>query len=444
MATSSRVRDHAFVGALAVIIAACGSGAGPATSTAPSVTTPGAEVILLKANLPRVTDTDVTEDELDRLVEGNTDFAFEIFRVLRPDGDNLVFSPYSIASALTMTYAGARGDTATEIGQAVALALADDRIHAARNELDLRITEEPQPFEGDDREPFTIRVANSLWGQAGYPFLDEFLELLAANYDAGMSLVDFVAAAEKARQEINTWVEEATEGRIVDLIPEGVIDDMTRLVLVNAIWFKANWADQFDPEMTSDGPFELLDGSRVEVPMMRGSLRIPYTVGDGYQALRIPYAGDGAMLVVLPDRGRYAEIAERFGPDDLSRLQGSWGDYQVELSFPRFEFRSDVPLKGPLQQLGMVTAFKEPMGPDGADFTGITEFRELFIQDVVHQAFISVDEVGTEAAAATAVSFGETSMPMPATVDVDRPFLFLIEHGTTGEILFLGQVVDPS
>lgn len=442
---TKKTRVGAMLAVMALATAACASGAGPGTTQpTPSPTIPGPEVTLLKANLPRVTDTDVTDDELGRLVAGNTDFAFGIFKVIRPDGDNLIFSPYSIASALTMSYAGARGDTASEIREAISLALAEDRLHAARNQLDLRITEEPQPFQGDEREPFTIRVANSLWGQAGYPFLDEFLELLAANYDAGMNLVDFATAFEEARLQINTWVEEETEGRIVDLIPEDVIDDMTRLVLVNAIWFKANWAEPFDPERTSDGPFTLLDGSLVEVPMMRGSLRIPYTVGDGFQALRIPYAGDAAMVVVLPDRGRFAEIAEGFGPDDLSRLHGSWGDYQVELSFPRFEFRSDVPLKGPLQQLGMEAAFRDPFGPGGADFTGITALRELYVQDVVHQAFISVDEEGTEAAAATAVVIGRTSMPTPAEVDVDRPFLFFIEHGSTGEILFLGQVVDPS
>ena len=430
---------------IALATAACASGATSGTTQpTPPTTMPGDEVTVVKANLPRITDTDVTDDELGRVVAGNTDFAFDILKVIRPDGANLIFSPYSIASALTMTYAGARGDTATEIRQAISLALANDRIHAARNELDLRITEEPQPFEGDDREPFTIRVANSLWGQAGYPFLDEFLELIAANYDAGMNLVDFETAAEEARQQINTWVEEATEGRIVDLIPEGAIDDLTRLVLVNAIWFKANWAEPFDPERTSDGPFTLLDGSRVTVALMRGGGRLSYGASDGYQVVSLPYAGDASMLVILPDEGRFDEVAASFGPADLARMHQTWADHEVDLTLPRFEFRSELNLKDTLRQLGMVAAFADPHGPGGADFTGITELKELYVTDVVHQASISVDEEGTEAAAATAVVIGITSAPPPATFTADRPFLFLIEHTSTGEILFLGQVVDPS
>lgn len=429
--------------ALALLTAACGGGGvtAPETTTVPATTTTAPPLELARADVPRISSTDVSDAELTALVTGNTRFAFDLFHRLAAD-ENLLLSPYSVAAALTMTYAGARGTTASEMADVLSLGLDDHRIHAARNELDLLVTATPDP--GDDREPFTIKVANSLWGQRGYPFLEEFLVLLAEQYDAGMHLVDFVAAAQDARRTINDWVEDETEGRIVDLIPEGAITGLTRLVLVNAIWFKANWAEQFSPDDTADGPFTRLDGSVVTVPMMHRSGRIEFVEGDGYVAARLPYAGDASMLVIVPDDGRFSEVAAAFGPDDLDRVRGLLSTHQVDLTLPRFEFRSELGLKPPLRELGMVAAFVEPSRPDGADLTGMTAERELFVHDVVHQAFISVDEQGTEAAAATAVIVGLESAPPPATLTADRPFLFLIQHDPTGEILFLGQVTDPS
>ena len=218
---------------VALFATACGdsSDTGDTTTTAagqPTTTTQPAAPVqqgeLARADVDRATETDATSDELAALVGGDAQFAFELFRLLAADGKNTLLSPYSIAAALTMTYAGARGDTASQIEQALHFAATGDRIHTLRNELDLQVStvEEPQ-LPDDDREPFTIRVANSLWGQTGYPFLEEFLVLLAENYDAGMNLVDFATAAEEARVTINSWVEEQTEGRIVDLIPQGII-----------------------------------------------------------------------------------------------------------------------------------------------------------------------------------------------------------------------------
>jgi serpin B len=406
--------------------------------------TPAPTAGFVRADVPRATTTDVGDEELAALVDGNTEFATDLYRALAGD-ENLVLSPYSIAAALTMTHAGARDTTAEEMSGVLHLGLDNDRIHTARNELDLRITAEPDALPDDDREPFTIRVANSLWGQEGYPFLEEFLTLLAEEYDAGMNLVAFANAAEEARLTINDWVEEQTEGRIVDLIPQGVIDSFTRLVLVNAIWFKANWASPFVEEATTDGPFTRLDGTEVTVPMMHGSLQTAYAAGEGYQAVRLPYAGNAAMVVVLPDASRFAELRDGFDSGRLDEVRDGLQTRQVDLAMPRFEFRSEAGLSRALAELGMPTAFNPPDGSSGADFTGITERRELFIQDVVHQAFIAVDEQGTEAAAATAVVIGLTSAPMdPVAFTIDRPFLFVIEHASTGEVLFLGQVTDPS
>lgn len=436
------LRSLALLALIAFAAAAC-SGSGPDADTDPTPTAaPGSSAEVVRADIPRAHSTDTTDAELASLVGGDAAFAFDLFRVAAAGDENAIVSPYSVAAALTMTYAGARGLTADEIRAALQIELPDERLHGARNELDLRITTPPPPVRGDERDPFAIKVANSLWGQQGYPFLEEFLALLAENYDAGMNLVDFAAAAEEARAEINGWVEEQTAGRIVDLIPEGAVNGLTRLVLVNAIWFKANWFLEFDPERTADSTFTTLGGTEVMVPLMHQNSQLLYAEGDGFKAVRIPYKGDASMVVILPDEGRFGEVRDRLGPELLAAVGTGGSIHQVDLALPRFEYRSRLALKPVLEQLGIVEAFRDPTPSGGADLTGMTDVRELYVQDVLHQAFIKVDEKGTEAAAATAVIVGLTSAPPPATMTVDRPFLYLIEQGTTGEILFLGQVVE--
>jgi serpin B len=448
---SSRTLIALFL-ALVLLAAACGTESEPTTtpsgpdetttSGAPTPTTPVAAGELVRADLPRATATGVTDEEIAQLVAGNAEFAFDLFRVIAGD-ENTMLSPNSIAAALTMTYGGARTTTAEEMRTVLRLALLDERIHAARNELDLRVNAEPPVNPADDSQPFAIRTSNSVWGQPGYPFLDAFLELLATDYDAGVQLADFASDPDGARVAINDWVEERTEGRIEDLIPPGVINQATRLVLVNAIWFKANWANQFDPAQTAPGPFTLLDGSTVGAEMMHGTSTMRYATGDGWESVTVPYAGDADMVVVLPDLGRFAEIAAGFGPEDLAAITAGAEVRSVDLTMPKFEFVSEFGLKEPLRTLGMVEAFNPPPGEGTADFTGITAERELFVQDVVHKSFIKVDEQGTEAAAATAVIIGLSAAPPPATMTLDHPFLFVIQHRSTGEILFIGQVTNP-
>ncbi len=449
MSTIRRIFIVVVVAAL--VAAACGNNGSVDTTTPPPTTSPSNEgdvpmAEFVRADVARLTTTDVTADELAALVAGNDAFAFDLFAAAAED-ENLILSPYSIATALTMTYAGARATTADEMRTALHLQLLDDRIHAARNELDLQITVEPEPIPDDERQPFTIRPANSIWGQPGYPFLDAFLELLASEYGAGLRLADFVADPDAARIEINDWVEEQTEGRIVDLIPDGAIDSLTRLVLVNAIWFKANWMEPFDPELTIDAPFTLLDGTSVDVPMMTSPDRqLAFAdLGDSV-AVRLPYTGDASMLLVVPDQGRFEDVIGTFDAAALDALDDALGTADVNLAMPRFEFRTNLNLNALLRQLGIEDAFEAPSPNGGADFTGMTAERELFISDVVHQAFIAVDEEGTEAAAATAVIMRLTSGPVeePINVTVDRPFLFLIRHDSTGEILFVGQVTNPA
>ena len=375
-------------------------------------------------------------------VEGDTAFALALYRELVADDPdaNLFFSPYSISIALAMTLAGARGQTWEEMAGVLG-ATEGEGWHRARNALDRHLDRERPAV--DELQPLELEITNSLWGQDGYPFRQDVLDQLARHYGAGLRTVDFATAWEEARATINEWVEERTDQRVVELIPEGAIDQFTRLVLVNAIFFNANWVNQFDPALTTEGAFRAPDGE-VTVPMMRQEVRTGYGEGDGWQAIRLPYAGQASMLVVAPEYGRFDEIAGSLDASRLDDIQGSLRDSLVDLTMPRFEFRSELSLPDVLTRLGMEQAFVEPLGDSGADFTGMVDVRELFVSDVVHQAFVSVDEEGTEATAATAVIISVDSMPMPATITLDRPFVFVIVDDMTGSILFVGQLTDPS
>jgi serpin B len=256
-----------------------------------------------------------------------------------------------------------------------------------------------------------------------------------------LRVLDFAGAPEESRVTINDWVSEETEGKIENLIPQGAIDPLTRLVLTNAIYFNAAWANPFEKDATQDGPFTLLDGSQVTVPMMRQTESFGYTRGEGYQAVELPYDGrEMSMVILLPDRDGFEPFEDSL---DAERVQAIVEDLeygQVVLTMPKFEFDSGFSLKEALIAMGMPAAFS-----GGADFSGMTGDRALSIADVIHKAFVSVDEEGTEAAAATAVVMVESAMPgQPVEVTIDCPFIFLIRDIETGAILFVGRVVDPS
>jgi serpin B len=436
--------------ALTLIAAACGDATETAPSTAATSSTTGPPDSIpttvpfvngeeIRLDLPRAT-VEVSEADLASVVGGDNQFGLDLFAAVATDG-NVMLSPYSIATALSMLYPGARGATAEEIAAVLHLTVDDATLHAVRNQLDAALSAAPLPQgEEDTRQPFAIRPANSAWGQGGYSFLDSYLEVLATDYGAGLRLTDFAGDPAGATNTINEWVEQTTEDRIQDLIPPGAIDALTRLVLVNAIWFKANWAAPFEAELTAPDDFTLLDGSTVSVPLMHSSQRTAYARTNLYEAVRLPYAGNAAMVVMLPTQGTPADLAAVLGREDMNP---AWIDAQVDITLPSFEFDSEISLKEALMALGMETAFHDPSAPDGADLTGITALRELFVADALHKSFIALDEEGTEAAAATALIIGITSLPQPATFTVDRPFLFWIEHTTTGEVLFLGQVTNP-
>ena len=378
--------------------------------------------------------------DLTALVDGNNAFAFELYNALKGEQGNLFYSPYSISQALAMTYAGARDTTEKEMAGTLHFTLPQHSLHPAFNSLDQQLQARGQGAKGKDGKGFRLNIVNAIWGQAGYNFLAEYLDLLAQNYGAGLRTLDFRNAPEPSRQTINKWVEDQTEQRIKGLIPSGAIDQMTRLVLTNAIYFNAAWANNFEKSMTQPAPFHLLQGQTVDVPMMRQTERLGYAAGEGYQAVSLPYDGrELDMVVLLPDEGMFAEFEKSLDADTAGSIIKAMVPGQIALSLPRFKFESAFSLGDLLAGMGMPTAFSSQ-----ANFSGMTGNLELSISEVIHKAFVGVDEAGTEAAAATAVIMRATAMPAtPLTVTVDRPFIFLIRDIQTGSVIFVGRVINP-
>ena len=396
---------------------------------------------VIQSEKPRVTSPDVSEADLATLVKGNSAFAFNLYQALKEGDGNLFYSPYSISLALAMTYAGAHGETAQQMADTLQFVLPQDRLHPAFNDLDLELSRRGEGAEGKDGEGFRLNIVNAIWGQKDYEFLSEFLDLLAENYGAGLRILDFASAPEESRITINNWVSDQTEGRIEDLIPQGLIDALTRLVLTNAIYFNAAWQYPFEEDMTEDGPFYLLDGGEVTVPMMRQTELFGYAEGDGYQAVELPYdGGELSMIILLPQTGQFDTFEDSLDAQQVDEIIGRLELRQVTLAMPKFEFESEFSLREPLSAMGMQIAFS-----GAADFSGMTGNRDLFIAEVIHKAFVSVDEAGTEAAAATAVVMELTAVPeTPVEVTIDHPFIFLIRDIETGAVLFIGRVVNPS
>jgi len=379
--------------------------------------------------------------DLDTQVEGNSAFALDLYQVLKANEGNLFLSPYSISLALAMTYAGARGETEAQMAAALHYLLPQAQLHPAFHALDQALASRGQGAAGKDGQGFRLHIANALWGQEDEEFLPDFVSIAEQYYDAGLHLVDYAGAPDKARQTINRWISQQTEGRIKDLIPPEAVNAAVRLILTNAIYFNAAWAEQFDEGGTSDGPFYRLDGSQATVPLMAQSQHFPYAQGQGYQALELPYDGyELAMVILLPEEGEFAGFEDSLDAERLGAILAALDSRQVAVTLPRFEFESKFSLNETLQALGMVNAFST-----AADFSGMTPGGGLFISDVIHQAFVAVDEAGTEAAAATAVIMPKSAAPEePIEFTANRPFLFLSRDLESGAILFLGRVLDPS
>lgn len=395
---------------------------------------------LAQSDKPRQTAPAVSASDMDIMVEGNSAFAFKIYQALKDTDGNLFYSPYSISEALAMTYAGARGETEAQMKETLQFQLAQQALHPAFNSLDLQLASRGQGAQGKDAKGFRLHVVNALWGQQGFSFLPAYLDLLAENYGAGLHLLDFINAAEQSRLTINQWVSEQTEEKIKDLLPSGSIDQLTRLVLTNAIYFNAAWESQFEPEATIVSQFHLLTDKDVTIRLMQQTELFGYTRGTNYQAVELPYDGhELSMVILLPPLDQFQAFEAGLTSQQVSEITGRLKNQSVALSLPKFKVESEFGLKETLSAMGMPVAFT-----DEADFSGMDGKRDLVIKDVVHKAYVAVDENGTEAAAATGVIVGVTSMPAETVeVTIDHPFIFFIRDIQTGAILFLGRVVDP-
>jgi serpin B len=375
------------------------------------------------------------------VVEGNTRFALDLYARVRGAPGNLFFSPYSISSALAMTYAGARGDTARQMAATLHLEPRDDRLHAAFHVLIDHINGK------DDRSPrpYQLDTANALWGDQGDTFLAEFLDLTRTNYGAGLRQVDFRHDPRAARATINTWVEQQTRDKIRDLIGPADVTSDTSLVLTNAIYFKGDWAQPFAPSMTDEkATFHAPGGRDVTVPLMRQTAAFAYHDGGTFQLLELPYAGAAlAMVVLLPNEvDGLSALEQSLSPAKLAAWLGATSRPRVDVALPRFTLTVPVRLAQVLRAMGMTRAFDAAQ----ADFSGMNGRHNLSISEVIHKALVDVNEKGTEAAAATAVLMPRSLAvvrPKIVLFRADHPFLFLIRDRTTGSVLFLGRLVDP-
>ncbi len=375
--------------------------------------------------------TDLTEART--LAVNDADFGLALMRTAQPTGD-FFCSPHSISVALAMTYAGAAGATADEMRTTMRFHQEPAVLHQAFNTLDQALSSRGEGAMGVEGTPFRLRISNSLFADRTFTFRATYLDLIAEHYGAGVTVLDFARDPDGSRVAINLWVAHQTEDRIPELLPMGSIDPSTVLVLTNAVYFNAAWDDAFAEASTRDGAFHLADGTTATVPLMRGEVGTTFASGTGWRAAEIPFEGaDVSMLLIVPDDlaafevgldgARYAEIAAALHADD------------VMVTMPRFEMRTELSLRDALSDMGMAGAFQS------ADLSAMTPEMGLFISDVVHEAWIRVNEKGAEAAAATAVIVGRVSVP--DEVVADRPFLFVVRDRATGAVVFLGRVTDP-
>jgi serpin B len=380
-------------------------------------------------------DSQATTENVINVVNNNNQFALELYSELKDQGDNVFFSPYSIATALAMTYEGARGQTAEEM-QSV--------LHFPENDIIRRSSYARihNLINKKDKE-YTLNSANALWAQENYPFLEDYTNTVEQYYAGKSTNLDFVGETEKSRQTINNWIEEQTNNKIKDLIPPGSINSLTRLVLTNAVYFKGDWVLKFDKRKTRDAPFKITPERTVQVKMMgltgqKARFNYAFFPENELQIIELPYKGEElSMIILLPKEGGMADLEESLTVENLNQWKSRMHETKIDVYMPKFKFETRYFLPNPLSKMGMPTAFQWP----GADFSGMDGTNNLYISNVIHQAYVEVHEEGTEAAAATAVVVGITGLANQFRAD--HPFIFMIQERQTGGILFLGKVVDP-
>lgn len=392
---------------------------------------------------PEADDTGATQEGVESLVEANNQFALDFYANLKDKeaGKNIFFSPYSISTALTMTYEGARGETASEI-KSVFRFPKDDKVRrssvaAVHNRLNKKDA------------GYKLHTANALWAQESYQLRNEFTEAVENFYGGKVTSLDFTNATEESRKMINSWVEDKTNNKIKNLFPRNSLSSQTRLVLTNAIYFKGDWVKQFEKSNTRDEDFRVSQTQEVKVPMMRragSGSEFSYAETDTLQILEMLYEGEElSMLVLLPKNDDLVSLDDSLTVENLAQWRNRLEKQRVDVYMPKFTFDSKYSLNENLKEMGMPLAFTPPSPEEGADFSGISGRRDLYIDLVVHQAFVDVNEEGTEATAATGVEGGATSVgPMVPVFRADHPFIFLIQEKETGNILFMGKVANPA
>ncbi|NOZ80311.1 MAG: serpin family protein [DPANN group archaeon] len=404
-----------LLAAVALLIAGCGENAG---------------------NNPKIVTLDATDSNLHAVVSANNRFAFDLYKELIATGEgNIFFSPYSISTALAMTYEGARGETAQQMKEV---------FHFPEKDILRKGSNRMYHIINRGADDYTLRTGNALWAQQDFAFLDSYLNTVGEVYGGKTSNVDFVHDTADAVKTINTWVEDQTEGKIKDILSEGDVSPMTRLVLTNAIYFKGDWKLQFKQEDTDKEQFYLTPDNPVDVSMMHLSgedAQFLYMENDDLQAVVLPYEGDEvSMMVLVPKGDDYNEMDALLTTEYLDSIEKGLVSKNVILSMPKFKFETRTYLASKLKKMGMPLAFSR-----AADFSGMTGNKDIYIDRVIHQAYIDVDEEGTEAAAATTVTMRTTAMAPQEQVifRADRPFVFLIRENTSGDVLFMGKVRDP-
>ncbi len=403
---------------LALVLSGCAQDYTDIASTASRETAPNA--------------TDVPQ-----LTSDEASFAFDFYRasVGTDTQSNVFFSPYSISVALAMTLAGTAGNTSSQIASAMHFTLPPDRLHTAFDALDLALT---------SRQNVRLAIANSIWGQRTLAFGAPFLDTLAIDYGSEVRGVDFIGASTQATNAINGWVSDQTAGKITNLLAPGSLSPATRIVLVNAVYFDGDWLTKFDSSNTAPAPFTKLDGTTVSAQMMFASnVSAPVAFAPMYTAIDIPYVGDQtSMLVILPNGGQFASVDAGLSGEFLAQLVASLQQTDVALSMPKITFQgASVSLTSTLQSMGMIDAFDSVK----ADLSPMSTSEKLYLGSVVHQAYLRVDENGSQAAAATSVG-GQEELNVvtgPPSVIVNRPFFIVLRDRPTGAVLFVGRVMDP-
>jgi serpin B len=414
----------------AAALAACGTDADQAALSEPVPSATDALEVVQAAVLERAEPQISDANDVGAVGVATRKFALDLYkRVAAEKKGNVLVGPYSAWLALTMTWAGAAGATADELAEALRFPLPEDRLLPAANALDRLLASRAN----DDK--VTLNVANRLWGQKGVQFKPEFLDAMTKHFGAPLVAADFAGDPEGARKQINTWVAERTEGKIPELFPAGKIEPATVLALVNAVYLNAPWEFPFEPASTSDAAFTRRDGTKVTVPFMRYDEYLPTHVTADLAAVELPYAGSSLSMVAIMPRRDFAGYEKRFDDAELQRVLGKIKDGGIHLAMPKFTFSTHASLIPALKAMGVRSAF----GP-GADFSRMADIP-LYIKEAEHEAFIDVDEEGTEAAAATGVAMVGSHGP---TVDLNQPFLFVILDRTTNATLFVGRVTDPS